>query len=319
MNLGEILDRTVQIYRERFLAFVGLAALPALAMTVIQLAGESWFHVSSTGHAKGGHALGWSAVESLGLYHISAFLSLLVMPALVQLASSVVLSEKSSMRLALNFNVARWRSYLWIVVLKLSAQLLIPEIVGGGLFLAIAVALNAAGAFDKSGGQSLLPFFLVVPFLAGIALFFWIGAFLALTIPCGALETIAGTKALRRSWTLSRDSRVRIMIAWALVATISLILMLVLNLVWRGVFAFGARVHLSWMIGNPLYPKTILYFAAAALIGPIYPIALTLFYYDQRMRREGYDIERMMEAAGMTASQTLPAQEAAPAVEDASA
>jgi len=35
------------------------------------------------------------------------------------------------------------------------------------------------------------------------------------------------------------------------------------------------------------------------LLGPIFPIALTLFYYDQRIRQEGFDIERMMEAAGL--------------------
>jgi hypothetical protein len=30
-------------------------------------------------------------------------------------------------------------------------------------------------------------------------------------------------------------------------------------------------------------------------------IAVTLFYYDQRIRYEGYDIERMMDAAGLNA------------------
>ena len=36
------------------------------------------------------------------------------------------------------------------------------------------------------------------------------------------------------------------------------------------------------------------------------PIAITLFYYDQRIRHEGYDIERMMEEAGMIAPSTPP-------------
>jgi hypothetical protein len=49
-------------------------------------------------------------------------------------------------------------------------------------------------------------------------------------------------------------------------------------------------------------------FTASTLIGPIFPIALTLFYYDQRIRLEGYDIERMMEAAGMNATVTTPAE-----------
>jgi hypothetical protein len=46
--------------------------------------------------------------------------------------------------------------------------------------------------------------------------------------------------------------------------------------------------------------------AVSALIGPLYPIALTLFYYDQRIRREGYDIERMMDAAGLNSLATPP-------------
>jgi len=45
------------------------------------------------------------------------------------------------------------------------------------------------------------------------------------------------------------------------------------------------------------------------LIGPDDRIAITLFYYDQRIRREGYDIERLMESAGMTADLTPPAGE----------
>ena len=39
------------------------------------------------------------------------------------------------------------------------------------------------------------------------------------------------------------------------------------------------------------------------MIGPIYSIGLTLFYYDQRIRKEGYDIEWMMQAAGLLPQQ----------------
>jgi len=46
-------------------------------------------------------------------------------------------------------------------------------------------------------------------------------------------------------------------------------------------------------------------FIVEVLITPIYGIGLTLLYYDQRIRLEGYDIERMMEEAGMTASLNL--------------
>ena len=42
-------------------------------------------------------------------------------------------------------------------------------------------------------------------------------------------------------------------------------------------------------------------------LSPTFPTAVTLFYYDQRIRDEGYDIERMMDAAGMTAPVHPPA------------
>lgn len=40
-------------------------------------------------------------------------------------------------------------------------------------------------------------------------------------------------------------------------------------------------------------------FAVQALTRPIYGIALTLFYYDQRIRQEGFDIEWLMHRAGL--------------------
>ena len=45
MNLGEILDRTFQIYRSRFLVFVGIAALPAIAMMALEMADQFWLKI----------------------------------------------------------------------------------------------------------------------------------------------------------------------------------------------------------------------------------------------------------------------------------
>jgi hypothetical protein len=66
--------------------------------------------------------------------------------------------------------------------------------------------------------------------------------------------------------------------------------------------------HARW-VGYTLYPilSQTMNTALAAAFGPIYPIALTLFYYDQRIRKEGFDIERLMESAGLNANATLPA------------
>ncbi len=46
--------------------------------------------------------------------------------------------------------------------------------------------------------------------------------------------------------------------------------------------------------------QQFLAFLTNTFVQPIYATGFTLFYYDQRVRKEGYDIERMMHAAGMT-------------------
>jgi hypothetical protein len=40
-------------------------------------------------------------------------------------------------------------------------------------------------------------------------------------------------------------------------------------------------------------------FFTNTFLGPIYATGITLLYYDQRVRHEGYDIEWMMQSAGL--------------------
>jgi hypothetical protein len=68
--------------------------------------------------------------------------------------------------------------------------------------------------------------------------------------------------------------------------------------------------------GNALLASNPLLFAgingvvaliSALVFAPYGSIVLTLLYYDQRMRREGFDVERMMRAAGLDESAAVPA------------
>jgi hypothetical protein len=45
-------------------------------------------------------------------------------------------------------------------------------------------------------------------------------------------------------------------------------------------------------------------FFTNSFLEPIWGAGITLFYYDQRVRKEGFDIEWMMQAAGLTAPET---------------
>ena len=317
MNLGEILDRTFQIYRSRFLAFVAIAAIPAFSMRLVHIADVAWLHTNSFVDS------GWRPAETLwgiiigaGFYHISSFLSLLLLPAEVKLASCVIHNETASLRSSLKFAVAGWPGFLWVACLKLLAGLLIPDLVAIG-FIAAEIAIPEFGnALENFHGFASLPL-IAVPGLIGVALFLWLLPRLSLAMAAAALEGLKGFKNLRRSWRLSDGTRGRILLTWVAVALLSWIGqsggLYVLHLV---VTFFVRDLHLTFVTRVLYLPAAyLLTTAVVAVVGPIGPIAVTLFYYDQRIRHEGYDIEQMMAAAGLNPT-AFPSADApaAPAV-----
>jgi len=317
-TLGEILDHTIQIYRARFWTFVGIATIPALAMLGLHLANVFWLHLDTIVHpSQKGHAL-WSIIVSTGFYHVAAILSVLISPALVCLTVAATDRKDCSIFHALRFIIVRWRSYLWVSVLKLSGELLIPVIIVLLLFVVTVLIVSLPGAIIHASVISAVGAWFVLALLifGGGASFLFMGSSLSLTIPASAIEGLCGFKTIRRSWMLSKGTRPRIILTWVMVCLCSLTLQLSAFLVVRLIFSCFYHGHFA---SQQTYRPTVYFINAivSALIGPIYPIAITLFYYDQRIRKEGYDIERMMEAAGLHAPDSSSVPEAVSAPEAA--
>src|SRR6185437_15285945 len=124
MNLGEILDRTFEIYRKGIPVFVGLAAMPAIAMLAVHLIDARWLHVSSLMHPdwRTGDVI-WGFVLSIGFLHVRSLVEIPFIPALVNLASKTHRGEHNSVLGSMRVFVARWRSYIWIGILKMVGEL----------------------------------------------------------------------------------------------------------------------------------------------------------------------------------------------------
>jgi hypothetical protein len=306
MNLGEILDRTMQIYRAKFWLFAGIAALPAIAVSGMHLANLNWLNVGSMVHPARGGAFLWNFLVSLGFYHISGIIGIPFVPIKVRLASKVINGEAATAADALQFMFARWRSYVWIGLLKLCAQLIVPELLVLGLLIPIVSLTERMGGFAGDSGLPFVVAAVAVLFGMGIALFLWFGACLSLAIPVAAIERSSGLAALGRSLKLSRNSRLRICFTWLIIFAGSWVLQFGAALFVRWIFILFNFGRLFGSSMQHVYQGTVypIYGAILTLLGPIYPIATTLFYYDQRIRLEGYDIERMMQAAGMNAPVT---------------
>ncbi len=307
MNLGEILDRTFEIYRKRFLLFAGIAALPAAAMLALHLADVTWLHSERWFGAENDPgsriAAGW--LVAYLYYHISGLAWLLFQPAFVCAASRELFAESNSILNSLRLLGARWLTYLWVAFLRHCAQLIVPEILAFALIAALAILDKQLGLFkDPSTGG-----FMALAIIAGIFVaFLWVGISFAFAMPAAALEQTSGWKSLGRSWRLTRKSRWRIFVAWIMAVIFALVLEGVGAFLAWGIATLTYTGHHAGGFNPQLYEVLVylFYALAAVVVGPLYPIALTLLYYDQRSRKEGYDVERMMEAAGLLAPATAP-------------
>lgn len=309
MSLGEILDRTFHIYRRQFLALVAVSAIPAVLVLAVHLVDMEWLkvHMLVRPFRQPGIFL-WNTVVGLGFYHVLSLVGGAISPAMVKQASSAALEQDCTLGASLRFFVLRWRSYLWISFLRLVAVLVIAEVVATGLFLGLGYALEAARLLPDNGSWG-VAFVVLVPSVVGVYLFLRVGACLSLAIPAASLEDLRGMKALGRSWTLTRDSRVRLAFVWVLLSAFGTILSWGLQFLvrWGLIYLYW---HLHFRRSEHFYEAVffLLNGAVTTLVGPLYPIAVTLFYYDQRIRQEGFDIEWMMHTAGMDGAMTAEPQ-----------
>jgi len=119
----------------------------------------------------------------------------------------------------------------------------------------------------------------------------------SLAVPACVVENMKARKAIRRSIELAKGSWGRIFLLGLLVGVIKLALVGVTQ-----AFVFVAAFkHPGQQLGLGLSAiSQIISFFTTSFLGPIWAAGITLFYYDQRIRKEGYDIEWMMQAAGLT-------------------
>ena len=131
----------------------------------------------------------------------------------------------------------------------------------------------------------------------------------ALALPASVVENLKVRAAMRRSISLSKGSRGKIFVLWLLVAVIEFMVVAVTQALF---VAYSLRHHYQMPLGLRIGQQLVAFFANS-FVGPILAIGTTLFYYDQRVRKEGYDIEWMMAAAGLAS--TTPDSESSRATE----
>jgi hypothetical protein len=131
----------------------------------------------------------------------------------------------------------------------------------------------------------------------------------ALTIPVAVLEDKGLRDSVNRSAELTKGSRGRVFVVYLLF----FVLMYAVVMVWEIpiLFAIGIAARSHPGVGIPLWSQIAIQvgtFVSQSLVGPLMTIGLSLLYYDQRVRKEGFDLQHMMATLDATTLDgTVPA------------
>jgi UPF0716 family protein affecting phage T7 exclusion len=307
LTLGEILDRTAQLYRSNFFLFAGIFAVYAGVALVLSLLLIGLGELLKVLHV-GGAAV-WITLIASGIEMLILFLLFGAAVAAINRAVAWVhLGEPATIRGAYASILPELGRYLWLMTITAFVVWTPLALLYGAYFGTMAFSVKGFGtpagiaAAQQAGtspqsavllfGATLVFGLLLLP--VGIYTVM-MGLRYALALPACVVENLKARQALRRAAELSKGARGRILVLGLLVGVIKIGLIMVTQ-----VFVLVAAFKQHGQLGPGLTALSqVLAFFTNSFLGPIYAAGITLFYFDQRVRKEGFDIEWMMRAAGL--------------------
>ena len=244
LSTSELLDRTFHLYRNNFVVFVTIAAIPQLAVLALQLL----IARLALGNIPG----------EIGLWSLPVSLLSLVCVGVSEAGTVVAVSN-----VHLDHPVSVWESFRAIrgsIGRVVWVSFAISWIIGFGLIL------------------------LIIP---GI---YWALKY-ALAIPVTVLEGSDLAATRERSGYLTQDRMGRIFVIYALLLLLTFVVGTCIDMAFR----LGTPWHVDVTFTALRYTLAALSnFLSSSLVTPLLTIALTLIYYDERVRKEGFDLQLMM-------------------------
>ncbi len=262
LSLGEILDRTFNLYRRHFLLFIGIAAIPNLFRLAIALGSLRLLQGSVGSSGPFGLA---AAIFSPSMILFS-LLSLLVTIFVYLLTQGGTIHAVSELYLGRSTTIA--------VSLR-SSWAMIGTLFGVALLNGLAIL-----------GATLL---FVIP---GI----YVACRLLVCIPTAVIEKRGPGESVSRSWNLTKDFASRAFVIYLVYLAISFgVGALIGGPV--GLFIGTARRDPSALQGLQAVLQVVTT-GVNVLLSPILLIATSVFYYDLRVRKEAFDLQFMMNPHG---------------------
>jgi len=297
LSLGEILDRMFQLYRSRFLMFAGIASFAAgldLVWKLIQTSGmrmaQHHFAPVTLGLVNSGFSL-----VSLVVYIL---VSAVAMAATSRAVSALYLGRETGIGQAYREVKPHWFRY---VRLYFTASFLAW---GPAVLIFVALVVLTVGVPAMFGRSAVAGAGLAIVGIIGLSMFVvlpfgvWMMLRYSLSNPACVFEDLKVRASLKRSIELSKGRKgsilIMVFVAWVISAVLTyagltpLIVSVFQTVVKHGTPAvsYGLTIY-TLLVG----------FVVTSITLPLYSIGLTLYYFDQRIRMEGFDVEWLLQKA----------------------
>jgi hypothetical protein len=285
LSAGEVLDRIFQLYRSRFALFAGLAMLPAGVSVVTQTVRLLYAaHQSVQVHQGAGLLRVQVITISLALISmvVSCLLYGITQAASTWAVSAVYLGEPATIKSAYQMALKHWFRYTLIVLRQIWTGFWLPIMLAGAGF---GVAVAKRGTTEGTAIAGVFFFAALVSMVYAT----WAYIRVSLAIPAAVVESLGVNTAIRRSKQLLVTRKVRVFLLLILLFALYLVILAIQTpLAVIAMRARGSEAFVTRAVSLAVA------FLTGTLIGPIGAIGVCLFYFDERVRREGFDIEWMM-------------------------
>ena len=290
LRLAEIFDRIFQLYRARFKLFLGIAAVSTtveLAWNLTNMVTGHWLNKSPL--ALTARQATTSVLLIVGWAFVFAAAAL-CLGATNRALAAIYDGKPTSIAQAFSELRPNWLRCIWVNTLTFVIAWGSVILVLIGTITAIVLAKRAATVGQANtltavyGATGLL-------LLLAAPLCMWLTLRYSLAVPACVQESLKTVQSLKRSVFLAKGTQGRILLLLLIVVAAQSMVGVVLM---SPVFAVFVR---SQGHASPAATAYLLVAGAltSALIKPIYCIGLTLFYLDARVRKEGFDLERMLD------------------------
>jgi hypothetical protein len=264
MTLGEVLDRTFTLYKKHFWLFVGIMSLPLLLLLAFQV---------------GAVLLGIGAVE---------------------VGKNVPLGPGAAAGV-LTAAIAGVIIFVILYLVMFGAAEAATVFAVSDLYLGRVATIR--GSFAKVRGRILRA--LGVILLTGLIVFVGLIALIipgvillcrtSVSVPVSMLEDESPSAAISRSMELTKGFGWSMFLILFLVWTLSI----VATIMFQYPLMFLALMSAANRHSTPIYLlvlQDLSSFVSSALVGPVGTIALSLMYYNLRVRKEAFDLQHLMSS-----------------------